>query len=259
MVRGPRCDTATVDAERFAQIQRSRERWADVRAPAAAWLLVRVDGRGFSRLTAERCRKPFDDGFHAAMLAVAASLTDGLQAVAWYTQSDEVTVVLPPWWDQYGRRTEKAVSLAAGIASATFSLALGAGVAAAFDARLTVADDREQVVDNLSWRVADAERNCLQNLAYWGLRQRGRSAAAATAELDGLDAGGKIGVLAGWGVDLVDVPAWQRHGVLQVRSTGPDGQPELVERFEPVDVGRPGWREHVAERLVGLEAARPPA
>ena len=47
---------------------RALEWFHSLRALPGAWLILRVDGRGFSRLTKEGFEKPFDDRFHTLML-----------------------------------------------------------------------------------------------------------------------------------------------------------------------------------------------
>src|SRR5690349_25029200 len=99
-----------------------------------------------------------------------------------YTESDEISVLLDPASQLFGRSLEKLVSVSAGIASAAFTHA--AGVPAHFDSRLWVGVGVDQVVDYFSWRQADAARCALNGWCYWTLRQQGQSARQATAALD---------------------------------------------------------------------------
>src|SRR5687768_10204498 len=46
------------------------------------WPIVRVDGRSFSRMTAARFEKPFDERFHTHMVATATSLLEELQGLS---------------------------------------------------------------------------------------------------------------------------------------------------------------------------------
>ncbi|MEZ6188762.1 MAG: tRNA(His) guanylyltransferase Thg1 family protein [Planctomycetota bacterium] len=198
-------------ADAFAARVRAGERWAQERVAPGAWTILRVDGRGFSRLTAEAFEKPCDPRFHRCLRAVSRALMEQLQGSFAYAQSDEVSLLLPPDSGGFGRRVEKLASLAAGLASAVFTQE--AGVLGAFDGRVWEGSRAEDVVDYLRWRQADALRCSLSNACYWTLRHAGLSARAAGAELEGASAGDKRALLAAHGVRLDALPAWQRRGV----------------------------------------------
>lgn len=187
------------------------ESFADTRLPPGAWTVVRVDGRGFTRLTAHGFQKPFDDRFHAAMLATARALLEELSGLYAYTESDEVSVLLPRGRVFFSGRLEKLVSVAAGIASATFTHHVGSP--AHFDARVWLGPDEEAVLDYFRWRQADALRCSLNGCCYWTLRRAGQSAGQATASLEGRTFGEKRDLLERHGVNLEALPAWQRQGV----------------------------------------------
>lgn len=189
---------------------RSLELFRDLRALPGAWTIVRVDGRGFSRLTEQRFEKPFDARVHAAMLAVARALLRDLGGAYAHTHSDEASLVIAPDRAPFGGRVEKLASLAAGVASATFTHATGG--AATFDARVALAAREDDVVDYLRWRQADAARAGLQSLCYWTLRASGTSARAATAALHAKSSTAQRALLAGRGVDVDARPAWQTRG-----------------------------------------------
>ena len=127
-----------------------------------------------------------------------------------YTESDEVSVLLPRGWAHFDREVEKAVSVSAGIASAVFSLACG--TAAHFDARVVVAPTDEQVTDYFRWRQADATRCALNGWCYWTLRKEGLDARTVTKQLSGLSVADKNELLFRRGVNFNDVPAWQKRG-----------------------------------------------
>jgi len=91
-----------------------------------------------------------------------------------------------------------------------FSLALKAP--AAFDCRLIVLPQDEDVVDYFRWRMADSERNALSAHAYWIERAQGQSARCATRLLDSLPPEAKVQRLASLGVDYDCVPLWHKRG-----------------------------------------------
>jgi tRNA(His) guanylyltransferase len=190
---------------------RALEYFHELRLLPGSWGVVRVDGRGFSRLTAKGYERPFDERFAGYMRATAVELFRELQAAYAYTESDEISLVLPPAWDLWDREVEKIVSLSAAVASATFSLA--AQAPAHFDSRLWMGTRFEDVVDYLRWRQADAARCCLNGWCHWTLVKNGTSSAAATERLHGQSFSAKNELLFSHGLNFANLPAWQRRGV----------------------------------------------
>jgi tRNA(His) 5'-end guanylyltransferase len=176
-----------------------------------AWAIVRVDGRGFSRYTERRFDKPFDPRFSELMTTTAQTLLTELSGRYAYTESDEISVVLDPAFDLFGREVEKLVSLSAGISSAAFTHA--AGEPAVFDARVWMGAGAADVVDYLSWRQADAARCALNGWCYWTLRKEGSTARQADRRLEGTRVAAKNELLYARGVNFNELPAWQRRGV----------------------------------------------
>ena len=194
-----------------AERMRGLEAYQCARVLDGAWAVVRVDGRGFSKLTAARFEKPFDPTFHALMTEATLALTEDLQGTFAYTQSDEISLVLPRDWSLFDRRVEKIVSLSAARASAVFSLGLGEVVT--FDSRVWVGATDSQLSEYFTWRQGDATRCALATAAYWALRNEGASAREATRELEGASRADKHEVLFARGVNFDALPAWQRRGV----------------------------------------------
>jgi len=189
---------------------RDLEYFHDLRVLPGALPVVRVDGRSFSRLTEERFEKPFDVKFQAHMRAASEALLVGLGALYAYTESDEISILLPADTELFDRKWEKLVSVAAGIASAAFSVALGEP--AHFDARIWIGVSLEQVADYFRWRQADAARNALNGWTYWTLRKEGHSVREATAALDGRTTAWKNELLFSHGINFNELPLWQRRG-----------------------------------------------
>jgi tRNA(His) guanylyltransferase len=189
---------------------RELEWFHDLRAPPGAWIVLRVDGRSFSALTEREFTKPFDPKFHAGMLETAERLFVELGAVFAYTESDEISVLLAPESDLFHREVEKLVSVSAGVASATFALALH--LPAHFDGRLWLGITQKQVVDYFRWRQSDATRCCLNGWCYWTLRQAGKSVQEATRALEGLGFAQKNELLFAHGHNFAKLPSWQRLG-----------------------------------------------
>ncbi|HWS31629.1 MAG TPA: tRNA(His) guanylyltransferase Thg1 family protein [Actinoplanes sp.] len=55
--------------------QREREWFHALTVPAGLWTVVRLDGRGFSRFTAEHYEKPFDRRFAEVMVDTTRMLS----------------------------------------------------------------------------------------------------------------------------------------------------------------------------------------
>ena len=122
-----------------------------------------------------------------------------------------MSLLIAPDENAFQRKLRKLYSLLAAEASGRFSLALGRP--AAFDCRISVLPTIELVVDYFRWRNEDAARNALSAHCYWMLRRQGRSAAQATAALNGRNAAEKNELLFRGGLNFNDVPSWQKRGI----------------------------------------------
>ncbi|ONI86602.1 tRNA 5'-guanylyltransferase [Saccharothrix sp. ALI-22-I] len=195
----------------FEAGQRAREWFHTLTVPVGVWMVVRVDGRGFSRFTEERFDKPFDEGFSRLMVETAQALLTEFDARYAYTESDEISIVLDPGHGMFGRSVEKIVSISAAVASAAFTHA--AGQPAHFDSRIWTGAGAGDVIDYVSWRQADATRCALNGWCYWTLRKAGVSPQEATRRLNGTNAADKNELLFQHGINFNDLPAWQRRGI----------------------------------------------
>lgn len=200
-----------MDSDAFEQKMRALEYFHSLRILPGAWVVIRVDGRGFSQFTKSRFQKPFDLEFHKIMQQTASVLLQELQGIYAYTESDEISVLFSPNWDLFNRSLEKIVSISASIASSTFTLV--SQTAVNFDSRVWLGVNKSQVVDYFRWRQTDATRCALNGWCYWTLRQAGESARKATAMLDGQSVAFKNELLFQHGINFNDLPTWQRRGV----------------------------------------------
>src|SRR5215475_14364725 len=86
------------------------------------FMVARIDGRSFTRLTKEvhRFEAPFDERFRDMMLATAEHLMAGcgFDVTYGYTQSDEISLLFAPDESAFGRKLRKLHSVLAGEASA---------------------------------------------------------------------------------------------------------------------------------------------
>jgi tRNA(His) guanylyltransferase len=84
-----------MEPKSFDAKMRELEYFHSLRILPGAWAIIRVDGRSFSRFTAERFDKPFDLKFHELMVTTTEALLDGLQGIFAFTESDEISILLP--------------------------------------------------------------------------------------------------------------------------------------------------------------------
>ena len=178
------------------------------------YLVARLDGRSFSRLTKEVCNfeAPFDVRFRDMMVNTVKQLMDcGFRVVYGFTESDEISLLFHREEATFGRKVRKFNSILAGQASAAFSLQLGQVIA--MDCRLVPLPSIEKVKDYFLWRQEDAHRNALNAHCYWMLRKEGMGAQEATAQLDGKSIAYKNELLFSRGINFDKLPAWQKRGI----------------------------------------------
>jgi tRNA(His) guanylyltransferase len=186
----------------------------DHRVLPGLFMVARIDGRSFTRLTRERYpfEAPFDVRVRDMMIGTASHLMDcGFGVVYGYTQSDEISLLFRRDDESFGRKLRKYESILAGEASASFSVQLG-GVAA-FDCRISQIPSEPLVVDYFRWRHEDAHRNALGAHCYWLLRRQGMSDRDATRQLEGKSSAQRNELLFEHGINFNDLPSWQKRGV----------------------------------------------
>lgn len=196
------------------QKMRVYETLADQCVLPEVYMVARLDGRSFTRLTKEICQfeSPFDERFRDIMVQTAGALmTCGFKILFTHTQSDEISLLLDINERRYGRKQRKYNSTLAGEASARFSLALGQPVC--FDCRISQLPNIGLVVDYFRWRSEDALRNALNGWCYWTLRKNGENKQEATSKLHGLTRSQKNELLFTYGINFNDVPNWQKRGI----------------------------------------------
>jgi tRNA(His) 5'-end guanylyltransferase len=179
------------------------------------YMVARLDGRGFTRLTKEihQFEAPFDARFRDLMVETAEHLMCGcgFNMVYGYTESDEISLLFALQENSFRRKLRKMISILAAEGSAKFSLLLGA--MACFDCRIAQLPSVDLVVDYFRWRNEDAHRNALNAHCYWLLRKQGKTIEQATAMLKGMSVADKNELLFRHGINFNELPLWQRRGV----------------------------------------------
>lgn len=177
------------------------------------YMVARLDGRGFTKVTKEKhnFEKPFDPDFRDYMQQTTLHLMNcGFHIIYGYTESDEISLLFHHEESTFSRKTRKLNSVLAGEASAKFSLLLQD--MACFDCRISELPSVNLVIDYFRWRNEDAHRNALHAHCYWKLRKLGSSGRTATRKLEGLSVSAKNEFLFENGINFNDLPSWQKRG-----------------------------------------------
>ena len=170
----------------------AREKSAAHRIDGSRWMSLRLDGCGFSKAVRLMRSKGileagFSETFACAMQSCLNALMEHFNGVVGYTQSDEMTVLIPPasvvrgMQQQHLRsgRVTKTATLAAGFATAHFMMALSkrcqqsgigldglAQVLPHFDCRVGEWRSWEEARALLIWRAYDCSVNGVSDAVY---------------------------------------------------------------------------------------------
>jgi tRNA(His) guanylyltransferase len=178
------------------------------------YIVARIDGRGFTKLTKDRHKfeAPYDIRFRDMMTETVKHLMQcGFKITYGYTQSDEISLLFDYEEKTFDRKERKLNSVLAGEASAKFSLLLKD--VGAFDCRICQLPTKKLVIDYFRWRNEDAHRNALNAHCYWGLRKQGKSPELAAATTSRMSIADKNELLFQQGVNFNDLPNWQKRGI----------------------------------------------
>ncbi len=186
----------------------------DYCVPDGIYMVARIDGRSFTRLTKEvhPFEAPFDIRFRDLMVETTKHLMNcGFNVIYGYTESDEISLLFSINEQAFGRKTRKYNSILAGEASAKFSVLLKD--VAAFDSRISELPSKNEVIDYFRWRNEDAFRNALNAHCYWKLRKNGMTAREASQKIEGVSIADKHELLSQNHIDFKALPNWQKRGV----------------------------------------------
>lgn len=176
------------------------------------WIVARLDGRGFNKLTQKmKCEKPFDDLFQQAMGKIIRTIMieSGVKIIYGYTESDEISLLFHKDDDSFNRRWNKINSILPSIASSVFTLQTG--YVCAFDSRISQLPSVENVIDYFMWRQNDSHRNALNGYCYWTLRKKMNSK-ESTKYLEKLPANLKHDLLMDNGINYNNIVDWHKRG-----------------------------------------------
>lgn len=188
------------------------------------YIVIRLDGRSFHNLVkACNYKRPFDEEFNKRMndTVIYLMLNSKFNIKYGYAQSDEISLLLDLNDETFGRKTRKINSIMASLATISFNSykyqekyinnnkeALGT-----FDCRVVPLPNAQLVCDYFLWRQEDANRNALNSLCYWTLRNEGLSKGLATSKLNGLSISDKNELLFQRCINYNNIESWKKRGV----------------------------------------------
>ncbi len=178
------------------------------------YMVARIDGRSFTRLTKEthKFKAPFDEVFRDYMVETLKHLMScGFNIIYGYTESDEISLLFDLNESAFSRKHRKYTSILAGEASAKFTSLIG--TVASFDCRLCELPNKQLVVDYFRWRNEDAHRNALNAYCYWKLREDNYTRGQATKRIEKISTADKNELLFQYGINFNEIPNWQKRGI----------------------------------------------
>lgn len=196
---------------------------SDVLMPRT-WIVVRVDGRGFTRFAKTHdFEKPNDEQALLLMNECAKAVFEDFPDVVFaYGVSDEFSFVLRKTSTLFQRRSSKLVSVIATLFTATYVMkwtqffpGKDLQYAPSFDGRAVCYPSDSVLRDYLAWRQVDCHINNQFNTCYWNLVKSGSSAAEAQSLIKGtlVDFKNEL-LLTRFQLNYNDLPAIFRKGSL---------------------------------------------
>lgn len=158
------------------------------------WIVVRLDGRCFSRFAEEhRLQKPNDERCLRLMEHSARKVLESFDdCFLAYGQSDEFSFVLRKQTNIFNRRKSKILSCVVSLFSSsfvfhwkTFFEDTELQYPPTFDGRVVVYPSEQTLRDYLSWRQVDCHINNQYNTCFWLLVQNGATPKEAYETLKG--------------------------------------------------------------------------
>lgn len=197
----------------FDEKMRKFEQLIDKTIPQNSYMVARLDGRGFTKLTKESLdlKRPFDEKFRDVMIKTICYLMESDFDILYaYTESDEISLLFNKNTTLFNKKVRKYNSLLAAEASVKFSQLMNA--TAIFDCRIIPLPSIEDVQDYFLWRMEDSHRNSIYAHCYYKLLANGKSQQDATNELSGKILDEKESILSEYGVEINKIPKWETYG-----------------------------------------------
>lgn len=196
------------------------EIFSNLRVPCGSNIIIRADGRNFSNLSNDlKLERPYDRNFASLMCKVCTDFFDEFSPQFIYTFSDEINVLLADL--PFNGRIEKINSVFASFLSGSFTKNIykcfGKTIKiedlkpVSFDSRI-IPLSSHGVLDYFKNRQDEAWRNCINGYSYWTLRKEYGKKRAVNI-LNKKKSSSLHDILFERGLNLADLPAWQRRGI----------------------------------------------
>ncbi|XP_012061770.1 PREDICTED: probable tRNA(His) guanylyltransferase isoform X2 [Atta cephalotes] len=230
------------------------------------WIVIRIDGRNFSRFCdMHQFVKPNDVAAlelmnHAAIIV----MEDFKEIILGFGQSDEYSFVFRKDTQLYKRRASKLMSNVNSLFASAyvyhwprFFRGKELYYPPSFDARVILYPTDKNLRDYLAWRQADVHINNLYNTCFWNLILKGKlTPNQAEEKLRGTLASHKNELLfQEFGINYNNEPPLFRKGTTLIRKLVPDSTGRLKPTIVPlVDdiIGDRFWKEN--PEVIGLKS-----
>lgn len=206
------------------------EIYSNLKVPCGSNIICRLDGRKFSRLSHDlKFEKPLDKLLARLMVSSSMDFFKEFNPAFIYTFSDEINILLSDI--PFAGRIEKLNSVFASFIAGSFTKNAhdqGKEIPRpiSFDSRL-IPLSTSLVLQYFKERQFEAWRNCMNGYAYWILR-RDHSKEEAMFMLKNQKSDGLHDILFEKGINLAELPAWERRGI------GIYKKEVMVEGYNPV-------------------------
>eukprot|EP01066_Platyproteum_vivax_P005773 Platyproteum_vivax@DN17420_c0_g1_i1.p1 len=190
-----------------------------------AWIVIRIDGKGFSEFTNLNDFEKPNDKWGLYLMAVAAQwvMTQFPDIRIAYGHSDEFSFVFHKSATIYGRRLCKLVSLVVSAFSSCYVAQWPhimpepmKGIPF-FDGRAVAYPSETSLKDYLSWRQADCHINNQYNMCFWVLVHSGCEKQEAYSRLQGTCTADKNNLLFEHQINYNECPEMFKKGNILVR------------------------------------------
>ena len=206
---------------------RECEIFSSLKVPCGSKIVIRIDGRTFSKLSRDlKFKKPYDDQFKDIMVKTCEDFFKEFSPALIYTFSDEINILLSEI--PFGGRIEKLDSVFASFITGSFTKNLLKPVRKpiSFDCRV-IPLSKKGTLDYFKERQDEAWRNCINGYAYWTLRKEYTKKETMEILID-KKSSGLHDILFERGINLAELPAWQRRGI------GIYKKEKIIEGYNPV-------------------------
>lgn len=225
------------------------EIFSNLKVPCTSNIVVRLDGRNFSQLSRElEFEKPYDIEFTRILSEASHQLFKEFNPRFIYLFSDEISLLLGEV--PFAGRVEKIDSVMASFISGAFTREIIAQKKfprlyeetspISFDSRV-IPLSKEGVVAYFKERQAEAWRNCINGYSYWTLR-KDHSKEETMTLLHKKKSSQLHEILFQQGINLAQMPAWQRRGIglykktVEIEGLNPLTQKKVISQRNKITV-----------------------